>query len=103
MHNNTAHARKSASDLHVCITEPRGTDLVILSILRPLNTRLEESEEHETIDFNHFMTDMISNQRRQYKLKMHAGMSCHIFSYTSARGGSTCRCQPKRDLVSFQY
>ena len=88
LHNRAAPARTSVSALHLCITEPRRAELVIPSILMPLNTRLEESEEYETIDVNDFMIDMTSNQRRQYLLKMHAGMSCPIFSYTWARGGS---------------
>jgi hypothetical protein len=87
LHMNPAPARTLASSLHVCITEPRRANLAIPSILRPLNRRLEESEEYETIDANDFMTDMTNNQRRRYLLNMHGGMSCPIFCFTWARGG----------------
>ena len=63
LHMNPAHARTLASTLHVCITEPRRAKLTIPSILRPLNCRLEESKEYETIDVNDFMTDMTTTHK----------------------------------------
>jgi hypothetical protein len=56
---------------------------------------LEEVSEYEMIDVNDFMTEMTSNQRHQYLLKMQAGMSSPIFSYTWARGGSRAGVNPQ--------
>jgi hypothetical protein len=72
LHMNSAPASTLASSLHLCITKPRRANLSIPSIiLRPLNRRLEDSEEYETIDVNDFMADITNNQRRRYLLNMH--------------------------------
>jgi hypothetical protein len=60
-----------------------------------LNVRLEEAEEYEMIDVNDFMIDMTNNQRHQYLLKMRGGMSCPVFIYTWARGGSRTGVNPQ--------
>jgi hypothetical protein len=87
-------ARTSETALHLFVKEPRRADRSIPVILRPLNTRIQQSVEYKMIEVNDFMTGMTNPQRHIFLLKMHEGMSDPIFSYTWSRGGSRVGVNP---------
>ena len=94
MNASAAPARTSETGLHLFVKETRRSNMSKSAILRPLNTRIQQSAEYEMIDINDFMTGMTNPQQHNFLLKMHDGMSNPILSYTWSRGGSRAGVKP---------